>query len=171
MKQCPICQSEIDANFGMAQCAKCQSVLFIDFEGNIAIGGTEDLFENHDLGDAEQLPTDIELASSDYLEVAPTENEVSNFDLEMGMQNDFESIEAHQQIVQNEDLEDVSISNSDYQYENHLGGSTLVFESEKKIESSDHCFYQLTVSGIDSSKLRKEVLDSMGNEERRYGSF
>ena len=167
MKQCPICHSEMDANFGMVQCLKCQSVLFIDFVGNIAIGGNEDLLENQDLAHSDQIPSDIELASSDYLEVVSTENEISNFDLDLNMHNDFESDEVNQQIYQNDGLEENNFSNNDFQNINQLGESPIISESENKNESTDLCFYQITVNGIDSSKLRKEVLDAL--RESRLG--
>lgn len=38
---CPICNTQIEATFGMLQCPQCQSVLFIDFAGNIVAGGTD----------------------------------------------------------------------------------------------------------------------------------
>lgn len=36
-----MCNQKIEANFGMVQCPQCQSVLFIDFSGNIVIGGAD----------------------------------------------------------------------------------------------------------------------------------
>lgn len=38
---CPVCHSQIESVFGMFQCGHCQSILFVDFAGNIIVGGSE----------------------------------------------------------------------------------------------------------------------------------
>lgn len=49
MPQCPSCNAQLDQDFGMVTCKKCQAVLLIDFSGQVKIGSeqieTEDVFE------------------------------------------------------------------------------------------------------------------------------
>lgn len=40
-KNCPICSAEVEDSFGIIQCSQCQSVLFVDFSGNIIVGDKE----------------------------------------------------------------------------------------------------------------------------------
>lgn len=42
MASCPVCSQQLNASFGMVQCSQCQTVLFIDFTGNIVMGDQEE---------------------------------------------------------------------------------------------------------------------------------
>lgn len=166
MKHCPVCHHEIDANFGMAQCSNCQTALFIDFSGNIAVGGSEDLPESplidfsadtmdppEDTGVQDIELQDIELQDHEYSQVK------ESFIPEASTSETSDTPEASE-IPQSFDAWNIEGSIDSPPATNNFTANhhASVFEMSA---STAEMNYKINISGIDTSDLRKIVQESL----------
>lgn len=179
MWHCPVCNNSIDANFGMVQCSKCQTVLFVDFNGNVIIGGGEEPSSDDGKVHENINAQDIELDKSDYAEVVmpeedvveePTSKEqVARHDQPVVTEN-FWSTATEEQSAQFSVVESQSIEESfspptfdePFQPPEYQNESPAV-PSVTRVEGLPRgaVFYQIHIEGIDASSLRIAVLDSL----------
>lgn len=173
---CPVCNNKIEITFGMLQCSQCQSVLFVDFAGNIIIGGSEvdEILPNKDgvpptfshdsnalnINSVEgeeftpSFPESSENNKEGYLEedtnvedIELTTNEYS--EVRVGFFTEEES------FVQNNHLQDLPVDN-----ENHS-------QADLPLIPLGTMNYKIKIRGIDSSNLRQAVLNSL--KDKRLG--
>lgn len=174
MRHCPICNNSIDASFGMIQCSNCQTVLFVDFGGNVIIGGNDE----GSLGESDQSLEpiqDIELPQTDYSEVIVPEGVEADPFPEPAL-TDWEPIPA-----ENQEPEAIESQIDDDKFEHpvvepNFSSETPVFQSDTPqalnqppIISSGTKATQLKmiIDGIDVSSLRRGVLEVL--QDHRLG--
>lgn len=155
MGQCPVCNAQIEANFGPAQCSQCQSALFIDFAGNIIVGGDEEAPSFVPEGVDQGPEGDIELGEQDYHLLQTQELEEKGVkppeELFLEPQNFFND---HQELTPNE----LNPSPDDPPIE--VGEPNPIFESKMKT-STEASLFRIIIREIDTASLRRMVLDSL----------
>lgn len=172
---CPICNNQIEATFGMIQCPQCQSVLFVDFSGNIVVGGAESLTD-----DSLPIPNENsnpfqqqqDLASS-HVKIEQ-EEEVLGFPWEASAE--LEEILPHEK--EDTDVGDIELEKHEYSEVRFMNSdipegnkdSTPQFQSSDSVSSSlpmGSMNYKIQIKGIDSSNLRQSVLSVL--RDKRLG--
>lgn len=177
---CPVCNNRINAGFGMVQCSQCQTVLFIDFAGNIVVGGGDNEAHASDLGsNVDFRNDDIELGKGDYSQVFSGEVEAEDIFAPPNGEQGWEQREneTSQEIVgdftDNSELDAESLNQD---HANNITSQAEVFDSSKLPQldtfqeqtteappalEGGEIFYQIMIEGIDSSQLRKNILESL----------
>jgi hypothetical protein len=177
-RHCPVCNNRIDANFGMVQCPQCQTVLFVDFSGNIVIGGSEE--------PSEDSVVDIELPMDSYAEV-PTTDENPDFSNQESSEqlhwNSTENPEIPETLEpQHEEQFDAFTPNGEespgfsqplqeqpvaappvfdeVKSQDEAADESVAFDSNSEVTTGTG-FYQINIEGIDSADIRKNVLNSL----------
>jgi hypothetical protein len=177
----------------MVQCTKCQTVLFIDFAGNVVIGGEDELSTPEDSSEPDSVPDgDIVLNTTEYAEVAADATPASEImpefeDPPLGGQSYGLLDSPNEVVVEVADEAQIqqfnSPSEADYfspepvesptepmsQFETE---STPAFEVQEPVVSQTSyqtgpIEYEIQIDEIDSSSLRNAVLDSL--RDRRLG--
>lgn len=176
---CPVCNNRIDATFGMVQCSQCQTVLFVDFAGNIIIGGGEE-------EPAEDSVVDIELPQESYSQVPVTDGNQSFHEQpsnDLGLWNTppvAEAVPDTQELIneppssdfqplletlspETEALDEGLSSNPSWEAEPF---STEIKNEDPVVSASGSekagtGLFQINIEGIDSADLRKNVLASL----------
>ncbi len=171
MWHCPVCNNSINANFGMVQCSQCQTVLFVDFNGNVIIGGGDDSVsdENNDAKEQTNVK-DIELEKSEYAEVVSAEEVPVESEQPMASEN-FWAPSAQESTpessFQDQNVGEQSLPEPTFDdsfqpeaFQNVTPQEATAFASSEG-RNGGTAFYQITIEGIDASSLRRAVLDSL----------
>ena len=184
---CPVCKNGIDANFGMVQCSQCQTVLFVDFSGNIIIGEEESSNNNGSFGSSEEMQ-DIELSSEQYLEVPMSEEQPFEFQGEdsavpswnessfqpsvNGVENEgqptemFSEDQGSRVALDSESDPFPALETPSMQEEVSISQFDTLESPPKNYEDISPVIsatgkYQIFIDGIDSASLRRQVLESL----------
>lgn len=173
MAQCPECLQEQNVDFGMATCTQCGTVFMVEIDGSVSlpaeVGPTveEEIFEHQDSVAAleqEEIP-DVPMSME---ESSPAESP-------------FEAIENHEELSAEEPV-DGAMDNDIFSTDAPVAEAPVFDESIdprdplglQKFEESGgtelslgEFLYEVTVSGVDSQDLRKEVQIALA--DKRFG--
>lgn len=153
MRHCPVCNNSLDASFGMVQCGHCQSVLFIDFSGNIIVGDNDSVEQ-----------ADIELEKSQYIELdAKGSSPEESYIAEAAVDDSVESpvSEPEESLLEEEafSFPPADFGTVEPSIQPEVGLASGLDASPKEFISEDKIFYQISIHGIDTSSLRRRVLE------------
>jgi hypothetical protein len=158
MAQCPECQTEQSADFGMTTCNQCNAVFMVGMDGEVA--GAE----------AETDEGEALLAEASFEEEAADEV-VESFEGmgEPSFEQSPETVEEPMETLAEEDFESPSeysenflddLSSSDPLEIQHFD------QSQTSVMEDGEYIYEVLVTGIDSSALKKDVLLALS--EKRF---
>lgn len=133
--KCPDCQTDLEDDFGIVDCKSCGAVCSVDLDGEVQIQGE---VEN-------------EVYEELVLEEPPVEESVDELEDEAAEENNAEEPE----IVEN------AFS--------PMGGAAFlkgleIFTEESSAEELEHIYYDLHVSGIESSEMRGGLIETLTDE-------
>jgi hypothetical protein len=162
----------------MVQCTKCQSVLFIDFAGNIVIGGGEEPNDRSEIDREDTSVDEIELGKGDYSEIerASVEEAMDEaiISSELISEGSWEqpSLDAPIEFGEGEVAESNDLGDPKEDIASHQFGASLFAAPQFEVPSKEvndsetplsngRYVYQIIIEGIDSSSLRRSLLDSL----------
>jgi hypothetical protein len=169
MVQCPECGKNVEADFGMANCAACGAVFMVEIDGSINTSSESAFAANQDPLIEEQKP----LLEEDQPDSLSQENLASpedflpdqeaSSDEATGQENDNvdESFEASVE-VESEDFPEYAQPLS---ADNNDPLDLQKFDQSAASELSDGEFlYDVSIRGLDSADLKKEVLAALADK-------
>ena len=129
MNPCPVCATQIEESFGLIECPKCHSILFVDFDGSLKVQTAEEV------QDIEEV---LDPGSSEQDVPAPTE--------------DWATPQNPQEDAQ--PLEEIEAPLNEFNQE-----IQSFADSEKSNLKEGALFYDVTIYNVDTQELRDEIMD------------
>lgn len=175
MAQCPFCQTDLGDDFGLIECPSCHKVSFVEIDGEIVppsepvahesqsapdepvpafVSNDDDEFQ-FDLGEPQ---TESESQSNS---LSPEEDPIQI--LQAPMPAEYLDPEIAQSMVELFDT-DPPVQSSAPSLDIH----NLISSSDSGAISEETIQYSVHISGIDSSELRQNVLDIIGDKRFRW---
>jgi hypothetical protein len=157
MVQCPECGKNVEADFGMTTCASCGAVFMVEIDGSVGSQSPEyeqnesQIYENHESENPDYIENLNESVISDEgLDAPSVEPEVSP---------EVEQNAAEEEGEYNEDFFEPTLDDKNDPLE------VQRFDQASASELSDGEFlYDVTVKGLDSVDLKKDVLAALADK-------
>lgn len=163
MPACPFCQTELADDFGLIDCPGCDAALFIEMDGSVRA---------HSQQEEEPNPVSESSVDFDIGEQALSESEEEVAPEEMSSAEEFSEYEEEENLSsmdpsfmedgEPDEVLQVSPQVEDPLDHEELSGLATAMDQQGAIEGLR---YDLKISGIDSSDLRKEVHEALMDQK------
>ncbi len=167
--QCPVCQSDVQAGFGMVVCPQCRTPLFFDFDGNLQMATEEsevleksENLDNNFITDDDSNKINETILDSSSKDI-PSDFSVKNYTLDSLAEIDNSETESDHEVNLPE-YTNQSLTNSSIEFNNNSKNSQNLKEQSS---SQDSFIYKIFIKGIDGNRLRSEIYEEL--KDPRWG--
>jgi hypothetical protein len=161
--QCPQCGDSLEADFGVATCSKCHSVLFVDMDGNVQLSENSsssrslevNLEPVEGLGLTSEMPPYQDLMESPSH--ASESASIESVDLEVA------AIESQPEVQFTEgelDLTEAPVAEPP--------GLSSVSQYANSDQAYGPLTYSVTIEAIDTREIRQQVLEALADQKFQW---
>lgn len=162
---CPVCGNTIDAEFGVVTCGQCQSVLFVDIEGNIQVNSApSESPQNFQSSEEPQKPSSAfqdyssEIVTPDLGEVPVQSFDMPAVEQEIAPVAFEESVADAYTTAMSSPPEPIAAADLDSEPEvTRTIAQEIESFANSEVSNLGALSYSVIISGIDTKELRQEL--------------